>query len=592
MITQAMEYLTENTFSVYPFRDNTSITPVTGALSPLPTDVFVDAQFIPKNNTHYKRVFLYSFELYNSPLLSNAKAFKFIFWITDESGIKQADMTFEKRASDVVKFLFFSYSLPDGSAAIKIVPGPGMLNYLTANLNFYLRFYDSVSNTPYLELESSTVLLPLPVVDSIAFLNNWSDGVGTAVATYTTQTIWQEGANIDLISVSSSQEDFNVAPTLGTGLFNPCLVVDPPIRSINAIGSSSVGNFIFQPDSCLGIAGGANAVTIVHTCAPKCTEVQVSNLAYYINRIKDAIITLSEFANTNTDSIKNDLFQKMADYQAKLDAIQSIKAPYIEVESAKANSSSKSYISYAVGIYDPNKSSSVVHLTITPDLNATADPANGFRHIDGTAILKDAGNEYILPFDQTDDSTWKMTDRTLPCLSSTALTATYTVPRSEVDRVMLFKLSESTSASHPSTSAKLHIINPNGIYFTVKTRRVWTTIGTPRYVYTFTIDLFKANLTSSGSNAINTTFNMSLPGTLTYATATAVISKDGTTSTISGPSGNMISSMSIDYAKKNFITFSADYVPANPTDEQTLTFSISPTLTISGDSFSKTTSIR
>ena len=591
MITQAMDYLTENSFSVYPFKDNTDETSATGLQQLLPTDVFVDAMFVTKD-LRYKRVFLYSMELGNSATFSGQPAFKFLFFLAGSDGVRITNMEFEIEASTITRFNTFSYTMLDGSSAIKIVAGAGMEKMAVDNIAFYSRFYNSDEGT-YLELLPSIVILPQPVVSSIEFLNNWSNSSGQAVATYTGATLIKEGSNISLINTDSEHEVINVAPGLGTGLYDACSDPVPTLRTVNHKAGSTSGDLLVAPDNCLMINRGIASIHVVHTCQPKCTENQVTALAYYINRIKDGIVALSGFANTNTDSIKNDLFARMADYQAKLDLQQTVKSPYIEVETARAASASKLYVSTAVGIYDPNNSEVTVHLNIVPDLSIGADAVNGFTYVRPTAIWRENGNDYLLPFNETDTTTWKTNDRTLTCRSSNSLLSTYFIPKTQVDRILIFLLSEINTAPHPITSSKMQVVNPDGVYYTVKTRRSWASSGTPRYVYNFTIDLFKANLsTTPSSNILSTTFNMTLPAGLTYVASSAHITLDKTVSSISGPSGNMITSLSVDFTKKAVIVFEADFVPADYSAEVNQTFAIAASLAVPGDSFSKSATLR
>lgn len=595
-ISQNLDYLSENSLSIYPFKDNSSLlSQIQDTVDNLPDNVFADL-LICTDSLLVRKAYLYSFSYVT---ISSVRMFIMTFWFTTDNVSKLAEINYSVDVDDLSLFgtQVISGVTDTGIAyAIKLVVGQGFLDYIAAGNEFLLRFFNTSTVQPYLEVSPSCIVPPQPTVSEIGIYNYDSTSQQSFITKVNSFDVDKPasilpGANISYTEVGNRELDLAVGPNLGTGLFNDCPDLISSVNTINALAPDKYNNFLFSVDLCLQVTPKAHSLAFSHTCKPKCTPDELSAFAHYLNRIKDAVVTLSEFGNSDVDSIKNKLFVQMQNYQTKLDRVQAIAAPYIEAEQAKTTTTNYIYTSFAIGIYDPNKSEMTVHFKTVTDNDSYTSP-DVFTYIDDTASLKDNGNSYPLPFDVDDTTTWKFTDRTVNCQGSVIAEFVTKIPTTNTDRLMSFFMSEATSYSHPSASFKLLVINPSGYYYTLKTKRIWEVSGS-RYRYYFTIDLFNPTLSATLSNVKSTNLSVTLPGSLSYVTGSAALILDnGSPVPLAGSLSSIVSSISIDYSRKSTMTFEATYSPGSSSDEQTLEFSLSATLAVDSHTFSQTFNIR
>ena len=587
MTPTPLGYLTENSLSLYPFKDNCSLASSRSPFERLGNDVFLDFQF-STNNPSAKRVCLsileYTYEGQN-PL--NVRYFTFKYRVADENSALVTIITQVILADTVTdRGLFHTQLTENGyTYAIKIIVGAGLVKLHTDGVIKSFDFDSNFFQIPAAEFLGSCVMLAHPIVTSITYdnvdKNNQPIPGNAYVHTGNSKIEARYNCNIE-------NNNIDILRGAGAGLYDICPERNAIVQ-INGVGADANGNINLIGDQCYNRVDEVGKVTFDHTCNARCTESHIAAYVYYTNRLKDAMAQLLEYASTGVDSVQANLVNAINTYRERITLLQQSVAPYIEVQSAKTKNALKQYFSFAIGIYDPQKTDLLVNFKATP--MTIPDGTKDWKYVDETAFLEETNNTYPLPFHETDKTTWKFIDRSINCRGSAAVRFVLSTEYVFVDGHIEFYLSGSTTVTRPSTAYKMHVLNPDGYYYTMKAKRVWNAT-TSKYRYTFYVDFFKASLNNSSPSA-STTFSITgISGSLAYVASSAKLAiNNGTATPTAGTASNPnISAISINYGQKATLVFEADYTPSG--DDHTAQFSLTGTMTVGADVFTKVMTVR
>jgi hypothetical protein len=535
-------YLAENSLTPYPFKDGSTLLSTDRSYT-LPLNLIVDLQITIKRDELY-RFCLVRFS--KDRPFGGTQKFSFIFNAYD------ADNTFVKAYTIfydgvITPFEFISYT--DDDIWIKLVPGDAFNSLNDGNELLPVFSYDfNALPLPTAEVESSAINLPTSRVKSVTFQNV---GVTTPTNVITIdhnssppEVKVIEGTNVVLNLVNNTME-MGVENGKGTGLHDPCNDFTDVVKSINDRQPNAKGDFGFFGDDCFSIDKriSESAIAIEHTCEPRCSENEVIAYAYYINRLKDAVIRLSVLAV----EARSNLIAAMLAYKNQVEKRQIAPAPFIEAEHVITKSTTRIFVSFAVGIYNPERTSSPTSphvlngsLTVTPEVNA------GFLYKDGTSVLKEDGRVQELP-------SIGFPDRAITCNS--AAVHEFVLVNGDIliaNRHVEF-LFRQTQITHASTAYKMEIVQPTNVYFTVKYKKIWRT---DKFLYQFTIDLFDASITNANS-VRNTNMSVIFSAGMTYVANTLVLNLNNHKTALTNSNPNVISftNKPINFAQKATLTF-------------------------------------
>lgn len=338
-----IEYLTGNSFIVYPFKDESSLRDITLTFL-ISNDCFLDALVVSKS-VDITKAYLYSFT-------QDGVNFVLSFRLLNDANSLIATATITKAIGSVVERQTFTYS--DSNVAIKIVPGKAFVD-LGLIAPFSYTFLQSATQV------SSTAFVPyIPSVTNIDFYN--IDPVTNLPILLTSVTDddlqFEAGTNIDVID-NDGAASLDVIAGAGTGLFDGCDLNPGTIKSINFIPSNE-GRFFLLGDGCYTHQRNPNGLLLSNICKPKCTSQQIVNYGHYHNRIKDGIFDVGDYAET----VKDAIVDQMNDYNTNV--VPTKTMPKFNGKFVQTTDGSTCYFSFAVGIFNPSDSPISVDMHIVP----------------------------------------------------------------------------------------------------------------------------------------------------------------------------------------------------------------------------------
>ena len=557
----ALDYLSTNSLTAYPFKDDSSLTPI-DSTSRISDDLFVDFQ-LTSTNSNIKRAALKSFkytygDIPAYTIVISVYSFVSGAWVTQ-------DLTITKTAAfvSVNKPIYYTYT---GSAisqriGIKLICGNGLTAFIANSTKTYIFNTDIQHELLGAEFTPSTII-PAPIMLTQFSVYNPASitpVIDVVVDNNTTPKEIKLNAGANIVGIYNSNLMLNVIPGAGTGLYDAC--ADPDgIISINGILPDNKGNFSFSADDCYALSPGIHTASlgIYHTCRPKCTEAEVNGFAYYANRIKDGLLKVGQYAGLAVSNLQTTITSIQQKHLAN------IVSPYIAVTDAISTQAGKDYISIGVGIYDPNKQKLNLTLTATPDTAVEtetayiADPTSvNWVQLDNVSYLQGEGVKTKLAQTIADNVVTYFSNRMVNCRSINTLNTVLLLsntPTPAANRTIEFQLKELDGATVLSTAYSYHNILPtNKPYFNVSSRRGISNVNTAFAVYTITIDLYNSLTSWSGNTAL--LVNTGTPSSNKYISGLPVWSVDNTDTTITPSSGNINLNWNVPYPKKARLTF-------------------------------------
>lgn len=584
-------YRTENGLSSYPFKDTAGRTTAPSGRK-LPDGLFIEAQITTKLSG-ITRAFLQGVSPVGGATEAGKKKLLVQLQLFNPAGAQphgEEDRLQFELPSTLVAGNTHSYLSPGGSVLVRLVMGPALPAFQAGELGTSFAF-DTLLDNPTLgasgagnvaEFVPSCLIVQPAAVSSIQF-HNVTSTVATAalVAEVSGDMELVAGTNLSLIPVAGGF-GVDVLPGAGTGLFDACTSGSTGIRTLNKVGGTDAGDFTLHGSDCYSLRSSPAKVIFSHHCEPKCTAAHISAFVHYWNRIRDGLRQLNEYGSTGANSVQVGLLATLASYKAKVESLLQNKAPYIEVQHAQNSAAGRTYLSFAVGVYDPNRQDLLVNFAVTPPVGVT------WTYVPNTAFLRENNNAYPLPFVNSPAS-WKFIDRNLNCRSSVVMEYVVSTASVLADSVFLFHLSQSATVLQPSTAFKMHVVNPKAYHYSVKTKRLWNAT-TGSYRYNFVIELFNAALDTTAPT-VSTGFNLLLFDRLRLVSGSAKIVRNN--STVTGLNDTLnYTGLSINFAQRATISFDADFAATSLADHQTLAFEVTAAITVNAVSFAKTFSLR
>jgi hypothetical protein len=304
-----------------------------------------------------------------------------------------------------------------------------------------------------------------------------------------------------------------------------------------------------------------NGIRFKHTCSPKCTETQVQAFAYYLNRVKDGLLTINNYANT----INSTLTAATDAYRNNI-AVKSYKrAPYIGVEHTITTSGIKWFVAFAVGIIDPRKED------LRSTLLVNFDPR--FTYESKTSTLSADNVLTTLPDEPG------FIDKVLACKSAVQHEFVLNVPitTNSIDNT---NLDTSFELRHmQGTAYKTLPILMTVPYFSVRYTNLRgsqsDTVPYTGFKLAIIVDMFDPQ-----NRLLNTTLNIGLPSDVTYVADTAKLNLNNTITSLSGPN---LPTTNVNFSHKASLSFLARRSAVS-----TVLRNMTVTMNTPSDSFSKT----
>lgn len=273
-----------------------------------------------------------------------------------------------------------------------------------------------------------------------------------------------------------------------------------------------------------------------HTCTPKCSEEQVRAYAYYLNRVKDGLLTVSSYAN----SIRDDLAQAIEDYKTRSKVLAYKMVPYIGAEHLITNASNNNYVSVAVGIFDPRKT----NLTSTLEVNFSPP----FTYAPKTSRLNTGEILQQLP------DAPGFVGKTLSCQSSSVHEFVLVVPETwDADNNPL-----TAEVPVKNQTIELMLTHSEGTAFKLLPLLMEDPFFAVRYTNFFKDGLYRVNFIIDMFDPLNRTTNVSLsttlPAGLVYEANTAKLNRNNVITNLA--SQNMPST-NINFSHRASISFVA-----------------------------------
>lgn len=280
-----LEYLSGNELLKYPFKDETNMYSSTGVF--MPNGVFADLL------VGFNRGDLNYASLTGVRRVGTNGEIKIAFYDKDNTFVDYE--TYVVDLTSVIRHKLIAIS--SNPLSVRIIPGADFLtffNSLTSTWQEYACVLDEFALTQH-----------VPRVTSVTFVNNTEDGKVMEAYLYGDELTDLEmkmsgGSNVDL-SYETNKMVLSVFPGAGTGLYDAC-GTDRVIKTINAVpGDPFYRNFTILTDGCYSVRRGFGTtpdfgLTFENTCKPKCTAEQLAAFAHYLNRVKDGMITISNYA--------------------------------------------------------------------------------------------------------------------------------------------------------------------------------------------------------------------------------------------------------------------------------------------------------
>lgn len=526
-MADVLEYLNTNKLHAYPFKDNCTreiLYPNANRPAILSNDTFLDFQLVVSDPTILRAALKRIVRIESTELFLT-------FSLLSSTGSTRTCSFSTTHPTEVYQTCSSSFtpSAPDTLVCTaRFVAGADLLA-LPVNVPYTLVV--NFSTICSAELCASTIIYKVAQLNSAAFKNH----PDTLIYTYTpaaTDFALNEGSNVSFAQLDSSSASITVGAGLGAGLYNPCLAVEPNILySVNTIRADNRGNLALTADSCHHITNAPtrNTVYIDFPCKDTvCDAKEVQSLAYYINRLRNGMQQLNTYINAAVQKFQVSFETYKLEQEAKAQAL----APYIEADYSTFKNGAKNYFSFAVGIYDPNKSSLNLSLNAMPTAYNNGTPYvgskielvdrslypaktqgepdvwSGWVQLYQKALLKEKIEEYSISPTQAADPLMTgglsyFTNRSVDCRDVVTFTSgfsllsgTEAVPLANLNSTIEWRL-KAEQETYPSTAYKYCVVLPRDIYFTVKSRRIYETLtgGHSRYHYYVTMDLFNTLMT-------------------------------------------------------------------------------------------------
>ncbi len=357
----ALEYLSANSLITYPFKDG-MIKLSSDDSYTIPNDFFLDMLIVAKKQT-IKRAYLHSLAVF----LSGSKQATAVIKLVDEEEV----VLFTETVTGVIT----NKGLITGSSAncyIKIVYGVGAVD---ASVGLSKTFSLDTA-----EICSGAIILAPPRVKKITFFNsnaatgepeafvgNILDGTSAPIVVNL-----QEGTNT---SFKQNKEltttELGIIPRAGAGQYDGCRENgnEDTIVTLNGVKPDEFGNIKIGTDNCHNTRAAEYGLEFEHTCEPKCTTDQIAATAYYLNRIKDGLLVLTDRVK---DTIEPAFESLVTEYQSILDDQDAPKPVTVTGKYWVTSTQTLNYFSLAIGINNPNNFilNNIV-LTLAPGANLT-----------------------------------------------------------------------------------------------------------------------------------------------------------------------------------------------------------------------------
>lgn len=500
-------YQTENSVRTYPFKDNCSLIPISGGLSRLADDTFIDFQLVspyPIVRAALTRLQV-STSGYGTTVTITITAYRF----------NEATQTWtsnllvvSKDFNQVVPYETITYS---STYKMKIVPGNGLVRLMQSPYTAQLYTFEANIGAGRFgaEFTPSTILWTGPAVTHVAF-KNVNDPAPLVNMTMTGSRYLNAGSNV-LFGELPSAIGLNVKKGAGTGLYDPC--ADNPTDVIKSINGVEGEDFLFVTGDCYKTIPLPDETTLrfEHTCRPKCTNTEVNAAAYYENRLQDGINKMGDYVKGIIDALNVQIAAREAAKAAQ------VISPYIDAQDARTVFNLRNYESIGIGIYDPNKKKMTVNLNayfssgIVDETYFGSNPSwPGWVLYEGSPTLREENNTYPLPvtIPGSHDYIPLLNSRGVDCRGSALVNFVASAPTTLTDQWVKLILTAYDGAAVLGTAFKYHNLAPTPRpYFNVRARRGIRKGTTNTYVHTVTIELFDSNPSWSGNTSFSAVVN-------------------------------------------------------------------------------------
>lgn len=500
-------YQSENSVRTYPFKDNCSLIPISGGLSRLADDTFIDFQLVapyPIVRAALTRLQI-STGAYGTTVTITVTAYRFNAatqtW-TSTSLIVSRDL------SQLVPYETITYN---STYKMKIVFGNGLIRLMQSPYTAQLYTFEANINSGRFgaEFTPSTIIWTGPAVSTVAF-KNVNEVSPVANWTMSGARTLQAGSNI-LFGELPSAIGFNVKKGAGTGLYDPC--ADNPTDVIKSINGVEGEDFLFVTGDCYKTIPlpDETALRFEHTCRPKCTNTEVRAAAYYENRLQDGINKMGDYIKGIVDALNVQIAAKEAAKAAQ------VISPYIDAQTARTVFNLRNYESIGVGIYDPNKKKMTVNLNayfsggvVTESYFGSNPSWANWVLYEGSPTLREENNTYPLPatIPGSNDVIQLLSSRGVDCRGSALVNFVVSAPTTATDQWVKLVLTAYDGNTMLGTGFKyLNLVPTPRPYFNIRSRRGIRKGTTNTYVHTVTIELFDSNPSWSGNTSFSAVVN-------------------------------------------------------------------------------------
>lgn len=500
-------YQTENSVRTYPFKDNCSLIPVSGGLSRLADDTFIDFQLV----TPYPivRAALTRLQVAKTGYGTSVTITVTVYRFDAITGTwTNAVIAISKDLGQIVPYEAITYN---STYKMKIVPGNGLIRLMQSPYTAQLYTFEANISTGKFgaEFTPSTVLWTGPAVTHVAF-KNVNDPDPLVNMTMSGVKYLEAGKNIFFGELPAAI-GLNVKKGAGAGLYDPC--ADNPTGVIKSINGIEGEDFLFATGDCYKTLPLPDETTLrfEHTCRPKCTNTEVSAVAYYENRLQDGVNKLGDYVKGIVDALNVQIAAKEAAKAAQ------VISPYIDAQTARTVFNLRNYESIGVGIYDPNKKKMTVNLSayfsngIVDETYYGSNPSwSNWVLYDGSPTLREDNNTYPLhtTISGGHDSIQLLTGRGVDCRGSALVNFVVSSPTTATDQWVKLILSAYDDTTLLGTAFKYLNLEPTPRpYFNIRSRRGIRKGTTNIYVHTVTIELFDSNPGWSGNTSFSAVVN-------------------------------------------------------------------------------------
>ncbi len=361
-----LDYTAQNSLSRYPFKDSATLlwSSLVDA-KVLPNDIFLDAKIVIKTQVN-TTVALKSIT-YEAGTPSNVS-------ITFDVNSVEKTVSFDTNSAGIVSFT---------DTSIVIV--------LELNILSLTNYFNALSGSPVVcnfiptdnLLCNNVVIHAAPTVDQVTFENTTDLGLSETVVIKDDYIDLREGSNLQFSG--SSSLNMSVIAGAGQGLYDSCDKLKDVIYNINDIAANAFHNYSITGDNCYKLPANLaeHGIEINNSCKASCTEEELQAFAFYLNRVKDGMLSLVEYIK----SVKGGYDQLLSQYSKIVEGQKAIKAPYLLVENAVSSNRTKDFNTITCGIYSPSKVELPSKLDVVKD--------NMFSLVEGTSYVTQDGNKKL-----------------------------------------------------------------------------------------------------------------------------------------------------------------------------------------------------